>query len=321
MLTVSELAQPHVDGAVNDPALKNETRVPEASRKGRWQRHPVTRIMTGFFLVFIPLPLTMLILSKLVDRSARIVWPQLLAGAICLLAYRFFVQRIEKRPMVEFDRKGAIRELGSGLLLGGLMASSLFAVLAATGVYRLDGFDGMNLEIVRRTATGLLIGLHEEMLWRGILFGIIEQSAGSVFGLAGSAILFGLAHLSSEGATVLGIVNCIAAGVTLAAAYIVTRRLWLPIGIHIAWNLTIGQIFSAAVSGHGTEPGLLRGSLTGPEWLTGGQFGVEGSIVSLLIDIVASTVLLWIATKRGNLIAWPRRGKEMKATDPAAALS
>ncbi|MGK2887774.1 MAG: hypothetical protein ACSLE8_23865 [Rhodococcus sp. (in: high G+C Gram-positive bacteria)] len=56
-------------------------------------------------------------------------------------------------------------------------------------------------------------------------------------------------------------------------------------------------------SGYGSEPGQLRSSLTGPDWLTGGQFGVEGSIIALMVDVVASTLLLWLAKKRGHLIA------------------
>jgi len=289
---------------ISDSTRTNDAQLTEGPRKGGWKRHPVIRALVGIVLVFAPLPLTSLILSKLVDRSARIVWPQLLTGTICFLAYRFYVHRVERRPMIEFNRKGALRELSTGLLLGSLLACSLFAVLAGSGVYTLDGFGGMSLEIVRQTSTAILVGLVEEMLMRGIVFAAIEQSFGSVFGLAGSAILFGLGHLPSEGATVMGIVNSIAAGVTLAAAYMVTRRLWLPIGIHIAWNFTIGQIFSAVVSGHGTEPGLLRGRLSGPDWLTGGQFGVEASVVSLLMDLVASTLLLRLAVKRGNLVAW-----------------
>lgn len=284
-----------------------ETNNPQLPEKRSWKRHPVTRTLTGILLVFTPVPLTMLILSKLVDREARIVWPQLLAGALSFLAYRFFVQRIEKRPLTEFNPRGAVRELGGGLLAGTLLACSLFGILALAGAFRLDGYDGMSVEIVRRTATGFLVGLHEEMLLRGIVLTIMEASFGSAFGLAGSAILFGLGHLPSEGAAVVAIVNTMAGGITLGAAYLATRRLWLPIGIHIAWNVTIGQIFSAVVSGHGTEPGLLRGTLTGPEWLIGGPFGVESSVVALMLDIVASVVLLRIAAKRGNLVVRPRR--------------
>jgi len=141
----------------DDKTGEKDIQLAENSRSGRWKRHPVTRTLAGILLVFLPLPLTMFTLSRLVDRSARIVWPQVLVGAICFFAYRFFVHRVENRPMTEFSRKGAFRELGLGLLLGSLMASAVFAFLALGGVYRLDGFDGMSLEVLRRTATAVLV--------------------------------------------------------------------------------------------------------------------------------------------------------------------
>lgn len=276
-------------------------------------RHPMVRALTGILLVFAPVPLTLIPVSKLVDRSARILWPQILAGLLCFLAYRFFVHRVERRAMTEFGRQGALREIGTGLGFGALQASLVFALLAVMGVYSVEGVDGMTMEILRRTGTDILVGVHEEMLFRGIVFAILAQSFGGGVAIVGSATLFGLGHLLAEGASTLGIVNSMAAGVTLAAAYLVTRRLWLPIGMHIAWNFTVGRIFSAVVSGHGTEPGLLRGTLAGPDWLTGGQFGVEASIVSLILDAVASTLLLWLAVRKGSLTLSPHRERVAEA--------
>ena len=89
------------------------------------------------------------------------------------------------------------------------------------------------------------------------------------------------------------------AGVMLAAAYMVTRRLWFCIGIHIAWNFTQGGIFSAAVSASDTK-GLLQAKLTGPDWLTGGAFGAEGSVVALTICAVTGMLLLAKAVRNGN---------------------
>lgn len=93
----------------------------------------------------------------------------------------------------------------------------------------------------------------------------------------------------------------IEAGVLLAAAYMVTRRLWLCIGIHIAWNFTQGGIFSVAVSG-GQSKGLLQSSMIGPEWLTGGAFGAEASVVALGVCFAAGIALLVLAVKRGNVV-------------------
>jgi len=270
----------------------------------------VTRTLTGILLVFMPVPLTMLILSRLVDRSARIVWPQVLVGAICFLAYRFFVHRVEKRPMIEFSREGALRELAVGLLLGSLLASTLFAVLAVGGVYRLEGFDGMSLEVLRRTATAILVGMHEEMLLRGIVFSIMEQSLGSGLGLIGSAILFGLGHLPSEGATVMAIVNSAAGGITLGAAYMLTRRLWFAFGIHFAWNFTQSGIFGIAVSGNEPMTGILQSTLSGPEWISGGAFGAEASIVAVVLCVALGIYFVYRAGTKGNITQpyWKRTG-------------
>ena len=87
----------------------------------------------------------------------------------------------------------------------------------------------------------------------------------------------------------------------LAAAYMLTRRLWLCIGIHIAWNFTEGGIFSVAVSG-GNAQGLLQAKLTGADWLTGGAFGAEGSIVALAMCSAAGILLLFEAVRKGNVV-------------------
>jgi hypothetical protein len=82
------------------------------------------------------------------------------------------------------------------------------------------------------------------------------------------------------------------------AAYMLTRRLWLCIGIHAAWNYTLGSIFSIAVSGNQSSAGLINGTLTGPDWLTGGAYGLEASVGTLLVLIVLSAAFLWPRTGR-----------------------
>ncbi|MFY0581157.1 hypothetical protein ACN28S_49140 [Cystobacter fuscus] len=77
----------------------------------------------------------------------------------------------------------------------------------------------------------------------------------------------------------------------LTAAYLLTRRVWLCIGIHIGWNYTLGTVWSIAVSGHEAKEGLFAGQLTGPEWLTGGAYGLEGSVVSLVVLAMATALL------------------------------
>jgi hypothetical protein len=112
-----------------------------------------------------------------------------------------------------------------------------------------------------------------------------------------SCLIFGFAHAVNANASLLGLLSiAIQGGSLMSAAYIATRSLWLPIGIHLAWDTAEGAFFG--VQNSGTEqPGLLHAVLTGPTWLTGGSFGLEASPVSWLVCLAVSAGLLLRARK------------------------
>lgn len=89
-----------------------------------------------------------------------------------------------------------------------------------------------------------------------------------------------------------------------AAAYLRTRRLWLGIGIHVAWNYTLGTVFSVAVSGRESR-GWVEGRLHGPDWLTGGAYGLEASVLTLFVLLVVGAVLLRAAARSGSVRPYP----------------
>lgn len=145
-------------------------------------------------------------------------------------------------------------------------------------------------------------GVFEETLFRGIVQRQIERMGGSWVALAITSAIFGFAHLMNPNATlVAGIAITVEAGLLLGAAYLVTRRLWLPIGIHAGWNFTQAWVFSAPVSGGAVKPGLLVTRLDGPVWLTGGAFGLEASLVAMVVATAAGLVMLRIAIRRGQM--------------------
>ena len=107
-----------------------------------------------------------------------------------------------------------------------------------------------------------------------------------------SALVFGLLHLANPNATLMaGLAIALEAGLMLAAAYLLTGRLWLSMGIHFAWNFTQGGIFGAAVSGQ-TSSGIFSSVLQGPALLTGGDFGAEASVVAMVVCSVSNTLEL-----------------------------
>ena len=274
------------------------------------------------FLAFLRLPIAIVMLMAvfvvqgIATRYARPLGADavaVLAFAIAvflgLAVYLAYVRWIERRwPVAELALAGAGRELGSGLVLGAALFCVTLGVLAAFGLYGAQGLRSPAV-LVTPFAVSFGAGVLEELLFRGVIFRLIEGALGTWLALAISAALFGLVHLGNPNATwFAGLAIALEAGVMLAAAYVLTRRLWLPIGIHAAWNFTQGGIFSVAVSG-GSTRGLIDGALAPtPTWLTGGEFGAEASVVAIVACTALGAVLLAMAHKRGRFVAprWKR---------------
>ncbi|MNE88368.1 hypothetical protein D3C80_1856720 [compost metagenome] len=92
------------------------------------------------------------------------------------------------------------------------------------------------------------------------------------------------------------------AGFLFGAAFIYSRNLWLPIGLHFAWNFTQSGIFGAITSGNEKTSSLLEAKIQGPEFITGGEFGPEGSIQATVICLIATVILLVLNAKQNKII-------------------
>ncbi|HWZ63918.1 MAG TPA: type II CAAX endopeptidase family protein [Steroidobacteraceae bacterium] len=277
----------------------------EANTATTWRaralQNPFVRILLALLSIAIPFAMVATPFNLFVSDKSLKRLGALLLTAIVLGAYSGYVRIIERRSVNELSGSRMLRELGAGILLGALLFCMTIGLLAALGVYHVTGTNGWM--VVAAVLPGFILsGVLEEVVMRGIVFRILEHSFGSWLGLAVSAAIFGLLHLLNPGTTLLN-AGCVMveAGVLLAAAYMVTRRLWFCIGLHIAWNFTEGGIFSAVVSGGDTK-GLLQARFAGPDWLTGGAFGAEGSVVALAICAAAGILLVAQAVRKGNVV-------------------
>ncbi|MEQ1724656.1 MAG: type II CAAX endopeptidase family protein [Sphingopyxis sp.] len=230
-----------------------------------------------------------------------------ITAAMVALFYWLFVRFVERKSFTDFGLPGAGKEWLVGAGIGaGAMALTIGSI-ALLGGYRVTGFNAPNV-LIGMGGIAISSGVVEEILMRGLLFRFVEQWLGSWVALAFSAILFGALHLGNPNATTLaGVAIALEAGILLAAIYMVTRRLWAAIGLHMAWNLTQGGIFGVAVSGF-NEPGLLRNSMQGSELLTGGAFGAEASLSAIIICTAIGLFCLIRAIRTGRLVApsWQR---------------
>lgn len=229
---------------------------------------------------------------------AVVMWMVLLTLAV----YVGFVHVVERRPASEVALPGMGRELGAGMLLGAVLYTACIAILMLLGVCRIEGFNSWLVPLAMLWF-GLSSGFFEEMLFRGVLFRISEEVLGSWMAIAISSLAFGLIHLNNPGATIKGVLFiAVEAGVLLAAAYILTGRLWMSMGFHMAWNYTQAAIFPMHVSGDGTALGLFKVKINGPDILTGGVYGMESSIVALTLLTTTGVILLVMAMRRGKIV-------------------
>ena len=218
------------------------------------------------------------------------------------------------RDDLRWQRKSG-KNLGLGLLAGFAIMALAVGVAAALGVYRITGPGDTSTLVLELIGTAIVPGFMEELFFRGILFRWLEEFGGSWLALLLTSALFGAAHLGNPNATAFS-AFCIAveAGVLLGAAYMLTRSLWLPMGLHAAWNFTQGEVFDVPVSGL-DEHGLVTAQMSGPPLLSGGNFGLEGSIIGLTIATAAGLWLVWLAVKQGKIVRpiWSRPKLEATA--------
>ena len=228
-------------------------------------------------------------------------------AALGLWVYRLAVHRIEGRQALELSGEGAGRDIGWGLSVGIGMFTVTIATIALLGGYRVTGWGSFEAFLAM---CGLMcaVAVAEELLFRGVLFPILERAAGTWWALAISSALFGGLHLVNPNASLWGaLAICLQAGLLLGAAYVATRSLWLPIGLHLGWNLAQAGIFGTAVSGsEDAFDGLLNGETIGLPVISGGAFGPEGSVVAVLFCAVVTVYLLRVARLKGHIV--PRSG-------------
>lgn len=286
-----------------DMHFADETKVPLGAL-GIWRYWPL-RVLLFFVVLLVTYAgcqtLPILVAPHLTFAPADILVAvfTILDVAILITVYRALVRWTEKRATQELAAVDAAPQLIGGALIGIVLFCAVVAIIVACGGAHIGGIVGYD-GLVKAASLSLLAGVGEEIAFRGGVFRILEEGFGSLIAIALSGALFGLIHAANPGATTAStLAIAIEAGVLLAAAYMATRSLWLPIGLHFGWNFTEGGIFGAAVSG-GKTHGLIATSFFGSDALTGGKFGPEASLPAVGACVTVALVLLLWAMRRGE---------------------
>lgn len=287
--------------------LRNRIRPAETTPVAATRRRPVGIRLVVLFVVFTA---WMALAGTLATAASAHAVPGLLVGGGCALValglYRLLVRRLERREATEIAPAGAGRALGRGTLLGLGLFAAVTVVLAVGGAYRVTGWGSFGGAL---GTLGLMtsVAVAEELLFRGVVFRIVEELTGTWGALVVSGLVFGGLHLVNPGATVWGaLAIAIEGGAMTAAAYAATRSLWLPIGLHLGWNFAEGGVFGSVVSGSSHANGsLLTGAVDGPTLLAGGSVGPEAGLPAILVCSVLTVLLVRSAHRSGRIV--PRR--------------
>lgn len=189
------------------------------------------------------------------------------------------------------------------LAIGLLAGAATFAIGAGVGVL----FGGLSFSFNSEASSNsifstLLISFlvfaaaaaFEEALFRGYILQTFIRSDLTLFGIVLTSLLFATVHNGNPAANLISWGNTFLAGTWFGVAYLKTRDLWFPTGLHLAWNWTQGSIFGVEVSGLTdiVKAPVLRETDIGPTWLTGGDYGIEGGIATT-VALVISTITVW----------------------------
>lgn len=232
-----------------------------------------------------------------------------LRAVIPLIAYVILVKWIERRPINELAPAKLIPHGLIGLLFGLMLFSAVVGVLYLLGRYHVTGTNPNAPWLVAVLVVGLGAGIGEEIMFRGVLFRMAEEGLGTWAALIISALFFGAVHMGNAGATLWSSAAiAIEAGLLFGMLYHVTRSLPICMGLHAAWNFAQGTIYGIPVSGTKAD-GWLVSTRSGPDWLSGGVFGAEASVIALSLCSLCTLLLIVVAVRRGSIVAprWRRR--------------
>ncbi|QGK76095.1 CPBP family intramembrane glutamic endopeptidase [Flavobacterium sp. SLB02] len=274
--------------------------------KQRTFNSPITKIILALLTFMAVVIIGQQIAVKLLgltslDKDYRNLLKGLFVSASCVFNYILFFKKYDKRTVTEFASKGLAKNLIIGTSIGFMLQSLTILVIYLNGSYSVININPVSFILIP-FALMFTVAIIEEILIRGIIFRIMEEKLGSYIALTISSLLFGALHLANPHSSLISGICITTAGFLMGAAFIYSRSLWMPIALHFAWNFTQSGIFGAITSGNEKTKSLLEAKIQGPEFITGGAFGPEGSIQAIAFCALGTLILLILSRKENKII-------------------
>jgi hypothetical protein len=245
------------------------------------------------------------------------LWGGIRALIVILASFKLMTAVFDRRPLGSVGLAFHPRwwkELAHGVAVGGAM---LFAAVALEWCGGFAHFTFVPHPVAWAGLSGFVLfavaATNEEAVFRGYPFQCLVASITPLGAIAVTSAFFGAAHLGNPHRTWISTINTMLVGVPFAIAYLRTRSLWMPIGMHFIWNFLLDFIFGLPVSGLNMTASVLSARVQGPTWLTGGDYGPEGSLLATIVILLG---ILYLAFAKSIYTS-----EEMKALVSAPAVS
>ncbi len=220
--------------------------------------------------------------------------------AALLGAYYYYVRLFEKRDVDELNFSFFTKALLGGGLVGFGSISLIIGLLWSLGAYSIQGCYSISV-LGTSLVFFMLLSVMEELLFRGMLYRILETELGIWWALGITSILFMTAHVFNENISLPGLLSATLGSLIFGLMYSATGRLWLPISFHMFWNFS-QNFYGVAVSGNDDLTHFIKSNLVGPAWLTGGDFGPEASLITIVVCFTWVLLLVRYHVKRSRLL-------------------
>ncbi len=244
------------------------------------------------------------------DLTPELLLLSVIAETFAFTASIFLAKRfLDKEPIeslgLKVDRQ-ALFDVLAGIGITFVQMGFIYAVMHSFGWIVFGGF-AWEVDSIPRVITGILtffvifvlVGWNEELLSRGYHLQTLASGLNLFWGVMISSLVFGVLHAGNPGSSWIAIAGITLAGFFFAFAYIRTKQLWLPIGLHLGWNFSEGVLFGFPVSGLDIYP-LTHIEVVGPESWTGGAFGPEAGLILLPSLVVGGLLVQWFTRNRAS---------------------
>jgi membrane protease YdiL (CAAX protease family) len=264
----------------------------------RLLRFPITWMLVGAAAIILVQGLWLVLTER--AEGAGSLFLTLLLGIVAILMYKLIMKYVALRPIPELSGHHAGGEAVRGVITGAVFIAVSTLIIVMLGGYSFQWAAAADPGSILMTSieTALSAAIVEELVFRGLMLQAIQKLWGSWIALAVTSLTFGAFHLGNPGATLWSaLAITLEAGVLLGAAFLWRRNLWFAMGLHFAWN-ALEAALGIPVSGL-PAAGLFTVKAHGAALLTGGDFGLEGSIITVILGLViAIPMLIRAAQKR-----------------------